>query len=296
MSKDTFTYSLEAPVEDAPSTVISLVPSITESLFDLNLGNRLIGRTDYCVLPEDKVAAIPALGGTKNPDIERIISMQPRLVFANVEENRKEDIEKLQAAGIPVWVSFPKTIQDVFNLLWNIMYLFDETTMVARIRLIEQVYDRLLNMAEAREDELPKVFVPIWLDPLMTANKDTYLSDLLFVCGGMNIFAERDRQFPLKADLGESEPLSNDNLRVVGRDTRYPRVTMEEVEAAQPDIILLPSEPFSFTEKHIALFQKLDVPAAKHNRIRLVDGQWLTWHGTRVAYALNDLPTLLRVD
>lgn len=296
MSEETVAHSLESPVEDAPSTIISLVPSITESLFDINLGNRLIGRTDYCVLPEGKVDSIPALGGTKNPDVERIISMQPDLVFANVEENRKEDVEAIQAAGIPVWVSFPKTVQDVFNLLWNIMYLFDETAMVARIRLIEQIYDRLLNMAESNEDELPKVFVPIWLDPLMTANHDTYLSDLLFVCGGMNAFSGRERQFPLKADLGETEPLAKDDPRVKGRDTRYPRVTMEEVEAAQPDIILLPSEPFNFTEEHIALFQKLDVPAAKHNRIRLVDGQWLTWHGTRVAYALNDLPALLRVD
>jgi ABC-type Fe3+-hydroxamate transport system substrate-binding protein len=296
MSEESFAYSLDAPVEEAPSTVISLVPSITESLFDLNLGNRVIGRTDYCVLPAGKVDSIPSLGGTKNPDVERIIAMQPGLVFANVEENRKEDVQALQDAGIPVWISFPKTVQDVFNLLWNIMYLFDETSMVARIRLIEQVYDRLLNMAEANEEALPKVFVPIWLDPLMTANRDTYLSDLLFVCGGMNIFAERERQFPLKADLGEGEALSKDDLRVVGRDTRYPRLTMAEVEVAQPDIILLPSEPFQFTEKHIALFQALDVPAAKHKRIRLVDGQWLTWHGTRVAYALNDLPALLRVD
>ena len=296
MSEESFTHSFESPVDDAPSTIISLVPSITESLFNINLGKRLIGRTEYCVLPKGKVDMIPALGGTKNPDVERIINMQPGLIFANVEENRKEDVEAIQDAGIPVWLSFPKTVQDVFSLLWNIMYLFDETGMVARIRLIEQVYDRLLNMAEAREDELPKVFVPIWLDPLMTANQDTYLSDILFVCGGINAFAERERQFPLKADLGEAEALATDDRRVIGRDTRYPRVTMEEVEAAQPDIILLPSEPYHFTEAHIALFKELDVPAAQHNRIRLVDGQWLTWHGTRVAYALNDLPNLLRVD
>jgi ABC-type Fe3+-hydroxamate transport system substrate-binding protein len=276
--------------------VLSLVPSITESLFDLNLGNRLLGRTDYCIYPADKVGAVPSIGGTKNPDIQRIIQLNPGLVFANYEENRKEDVEALRAAGIPVWVSFPKTLAETFNLLWNIMYLFDESLMVPRIRLIEQIYDRLLNMAEANEDNLPSVFAPIWFDPLMTFNKETYIHDLLFVCGAKNVFAERQRRFPLEADLGQAEPYAADDPRIIGKDTRYPRISMAEVEAAKPDIILLPSEPFAFNESHIPIFQALDVPAAKHNRIHLVDGSWLTWHGTRMAYALNGLPALLRLD
>jgi ABC-type Fe3+-hydroxamate transport system substrate-binding protein len=297
MTEETYKYSMDAPVEEAPATVISLVPSITESMFDLNLGNRLIGRTEYCIYPKGKVEMIPALGGTKNPDIQRIINMKPGLVMANYEENRKADVEALQAAGIPVWVTFPRKIQEAINLLWNIMYLFDETTMVARIQLIEQVHERYLNIAEAREEEggLPKVFVPIWHEPLMTANKDTYLHDVLYTCGAENVFANRERQFPLQADLGEAEPLAADNPRLEGRDTRYPRITLAEVEAAQPDVILLPSEPFQFTEKHIPIFKGLDVPAAKHDRIHLVDGSLLTWHGTRVAYALDQLPTLFRL-
>jgi ABC-type Fe3+-hydroxamate transport system substrate-binding protein len=296
MSDATYTYSLESPVDKAPATVLSLVPSITESLFDLNLGNRLLGRTDYCIYPADKVGAVPSIGGTKNPDIQRIIQLNPGLVFANYEENRKEDVEALRAAGIPVWVSFPKTLAETFNLLWNIMYLFDESLMVPRIRLIEQIYDRLRNMAEANEDNLPTVFAPIWLDPLMTFNKETYIHDLLFVCGAKNVFAERQRRFPLEADLGQAEPYAADDPRIEGRDTRYPRVSLAEMEAAKPDIILLPSEPFAFNESHIPIFKALDVPAAKHNRIHLVDGSWLTWHGTRMAYALNGLPALLRLD
>lgn len=311
MTEETYTYSMEAPVEDAPATVVSLVPSITESMFDLNLSKRLIGRTEYCIYPEGKVDTIPTVGGTKNPDVQRIIDMKPGLVMANFEENRKQDVEALQAAGIPVWVTFPRTIQETFNILWNIMYLFDETTMVARIRLIEQVYDRILNLTEAREEEegLAKVFVPIWYEMLessddtpskpnsylMTANKDTYLHDVLYTCGAENVFAHRERQFPLQADLGEAESLTSDNPRVQGRDIRYPRITLTEVETAQPDVILLPSEPFQFTEKHISIFKKLDVPAAKHDRIHLVDGSLLTWHGTRVAYALDQLPTLFRL-
>lgn len=291
----TYQYSLEAPIDHAPRTVVSLVPSVTESMFDLNLGDRLIGRTEYCIYPADKVDRIPALGGTKNPDVERIIALSPELVIVNYEENRKDDAEALQAAGIPVWVTFPRTVQDVFNLLWNIMYLFDETTMVARIRLLEQVYDRLLNMSEAVEDIAPKVFVPIWDDPLMTANADTYLSDVVHICGGINAFAERERQFPLAADVGDAAPLAVDDPRLVGRDRRYPRLSLDEVVAAQPDVILLPSEPYVFEEKHVPIFKALDVPAAKHDRIHLVDGSFLTWHGTRIAYAMEQLPNLLRV-
>src|SRR5690606_10936364 len=143
------------------------------------------------------------------------------------------------------------------------------------------------------EEENPlRVFVPIWLDPLMTFNADTYMHDVLRICGGTNVFADRERQYPLKADLGEAEPYSAYDPRIQGRDTRYPRITLEEVEKAQPDVILLPSEPFQFTEEHLPLFQKLDVPAAKNNQIHLVDGSLLTWHGTRVAFAMQNIPPL----
>jgi ABC-type Fe3+-hydroxamate transport system substrate-binding protein len=170
------------------------------------------------------------------------------------------------------------------------MYLFDETTMVPRIRLIEYTYDWINGISRDNEEQLPRVFMPIWLDPLMTFNADTYIHDLLWVCGGKNVFADRERQYPLKADLGLAEADTNTS----GRDTRYPRIKLEEVIAAQPEVILLPSEPFEFTEQHLPIFQSLDVPAAKTNRIHLVDGSLLTWHGTRIAYAFEMLPALLQ--
>ncbi|MBA3871275.1 MAG: ABC transporter substrate-binding protein [Anaerolineae bacterium] len=285
---------MDAPVDHPPQRVVSLVPSITESLFDLTLGSRLIGITDYCIYPADGVARLPRIGGTKNPDVARIIELRPDLVIANQEENRKEDVEALRAAGIPVWVTFPRTVADTFNLLWNIMDVFDEPVMVPRVRLIEQTMDWVWRISEKRvEDEVCRVFAPIWLDPLMTFNGDTYASDLLRICGGVNVFAQRERLYPLKADLGQAEALPPDDVRLAGRDVRYPRVTMEEVVAAQPDVILLPSEPFHFTTEHIQLFSELDIPAARNKRIILVDGSLLTWHGTRIAYALNTLPDLL---
>lgn len=294
-SNKQYQQAMDIPVESAPDTVVSLVPSVTESLFDLNLGDRLIGRTDYCIYPPGKVDRVPALGGTKNPDIDRIVALQPGLVIANQEENRREDVEALQAAGIPVWVTFPQSVSDAFNLMWNLMYLFDETSMVERVRLIEYTYDWLSAISAANEEQLPRVFVPIWYDPLMSFNGATYMHDLLRVCGAMNIFAERDRRFPLEADLGMAEPLSDQDPRVLGRDLRYPRVSLEEVVSAQPDVILLPSEPFAFSEAHLSIFQALDVPAARKDRIHLVDGSLLSWHGTRLAYALDQLPALFRL-
>lgn len=295
MDANTYAYEMEAPVTQPPRRVVSLVPSVTESLFDLNLGDRLVAITDYCVHPADKVAALPRIGGTKNPDAARIITLKPDLVIANREENRKEDVLALEATGIPVWVTFPRTVLEAINLLWNIMHVFDEPAMVPRVRLIEQTYDWVLRLAENRARPC-RVFVPIWLEPLMTFNADTYCHDILRVCGGSNVFAERERRYPLEADLGQGEPYAADDPRAAGRDTRYPRVTLDEVTAAQPDMILLPSEPYLFTEQHITLFSGLDLPAARQKRIRLVDGSLLTWPGTRLAHALNTLPARLCSD
>jgi ABC-type Fe3+-hydroxamate transport system substrate-binding protein len=265
---------------------------VTESLFDLALGDRLIAVTDYCVRPTEAVAWLPRIGGTKNPNVQRIIEMQPDLVIANQEENREADVLALKAAQIPVWVTFPRTVADAFNLLWNIMHVFDEPVMVPRVRLIEQTMDWVWRTSEKRLEAQPtRVFVPIWLDPLMTFNEDTYASDLLRICGVINVFSTRERRYPLKADLGKSP--AHTDTRLAGRDTRYPRVTLEEVVLAQPDILLLPSEPFAFSEAHGPVFSKLDIPAARNNRIILVDGSLLTWHGTRIAHALNTLPDLL---
>lgn len=293
MSSSTYVYTLNVPqLAKPPQTVVSLVPSVTESLFDLALGDRLIAITDYCVHPKEKVQYLPRIGGTKNPDVARIIAMQPDLVIVNQEENRRDDVQKLMDAGLTVWITFPKTVMDVFNLLWDIMNLFEKPEMSPRVRLIEQIYDWVMGITRAHEHQPVRVFVPIWLDPLMTFNQDTYIHDLLRVCGGTSIFANRQRAYPLAADISLSDPYPEDDPRLIGRDTRYPRITWEEVVAGQPDVILLPSEPYPFTTEHLALFASLDVPAARHNRIHLVDGSLLTWHGTRIAYALDTLPAL----
>jgi ABC-type Fe3+-hydroxamate transport system substrate-binding protein len=267
MSPDVYSYQMEAPVDQPPRRVVSLIPSVTESLFDLNLGDRLVAVTDFCIYPEAGIAGLPRIGGPKNPNVQQIIALEPDLVIANQEENRRADVEALQAAGIPVWVTFPRTVSDAINLLWNMMHVFDEASMVPRVRLIEQTLDWIVGISRAHEDNPIRVFVPIWKEPLMTINADTYMHDLLRVCGGWNVFA--------------------------AVEDRYPPVTWAAVVEAQPDVILLPSEPFAFTAADQTAFAELDVPAARQGRIHLVDGSYLSWHGTRLAQALNTLPALL---
>lgn len=270
-----------------PQSVVSLVPSMTESLFVLGVGERLIGRTDYCVHPPE-AASVPALGGTKNPDIARIIALRPDLVIASQEENRREDVEALIEAGIAVWVTMPQTVADTLALLRDIVRLFQLDSALDQVQAIERVYEQLMQ----RQKPSVTVFAPIWLDPLMTFNAGTYCHDLLSVCGAANVFAHRQRMFPLKADLGQMQPYADDDPRVVGLDRRYPRVTLDELAAAQPELILLPDEPYPFGASHVQMFAELDVPAARSGRIHSIDGSYLTWPGTRLAYALVTLPNL----
>lgn len=254
-----------------PETVVSLVPSVTESLFELGMGQRVAGVTEYCTRPPDSVRVLPRVGGTKTPDIERIVSLKPDLVIANHEENRRKDVEALLAAGLQVWVTYPRTVTEAFNLLWQLMSVLEAPALSERVRHIERMYDWVWGATLAKLDAgpLPTVFAPIWLDPLMTFSADTFIHDLLYVCGARNAFSDWQ--------------------------DRYPHVTFEDIVAAQPDVVLLPSEPYAFSDSHVSQFAALDIPASRHGRIHLVDGALLTWHGTRIAHALNELPVLLEL-
>ncbi|MDW8326239.1 MAG: helical backbone metal receptor [Anaerolineales bacterium] len=285
----------ELGLSGPPLRVVSLVPSITESLFDLGCGDRVRGVTDYCIFPADKVRDLPKVGGTKNPDIKRIKAILPDLIIASQEENRREVIEALQGEGFRVWLTFPKTVADTFELLWAIIRLFDVPKMGQVVDAMERVYEYAMLAAE--NAPRPRVFVPIWREPKapekprwwMTINRETYMHDLLRVCGGANVFADRERRYPLAADLGEApgEPLNVN----VERDTRYPRVTPAEVAEHAPEVILLPTEPYAFSEADLAAFADYpEMPAVKYGRIHVVDGSLLTWPGTRVGRALAELP------
>jgi ABC-type Fe3+-hydroxamate transport system substrate-binding protein len=129
------------------------------------------------------------------------------------------------------------------------------------------------------------------MDPLMTVHEETFISDVLALVGAENVFADRTRRYPLAADLGTQAPLSPE--RVADRDVRYPRVTLEEVVARAPDLVLLPDEPHPFTEADAEVFRGLDIPAARRGQIKLCDGKDLMWYGARSVEGLERLAALV---
>lgn len=277
-----------------PQRVVSLVPSLTESMFELGLGEFVVGITDYCKFPEGSVENLPRIGGTKDARVEDILALQPDLVLANQEENTKQVVQALESAGIAVWVTFPKTVRQSQETLWALLEIFGHRRGMASLHNLEVTLDWMVSAATDQKSRC--YFCPIWygkteeLEWWMTFNHDTYSHDLLGLFGLENVFGRRERQYPLKADLGLVPPESN-----VTGDTRYPRITLAEIHEAQPELILLPNEPFIFTEDHRQeLYQLLpDTPAIKNDQIILVDGSLITWHGTRLAHALRELPALL---
>jgi ABC-type Fe3+-hydroxamate transport system substrate-binding protein len=246
--------------------IVSLVPSLTEALFLLGLGERVVGVTDWCVHPADAVAGLPKLGGTKNPNLEALLALRPDLVIANREENRRRDVERMQAAGIAVWVTYPRTVRDGVALLREIASL--GATAQAIRDVVEPVEAALQSALAARPDPLQRVFCPIWRDPWMSVGPDTYAHDLLALCGGENVFGARS-------------------------DRRYPRVRLPEVEDAAPEVVLLPDEPYAFGPVDAAEIGRLEIPAARNGRIHLIDGTWVSWYGPRIRDALEGLRALL---
>jgi len=283
-----------------PKRIVSLVPSISESIIELGIGDRLVGITDFCPHPTGESDHTTAVGGTRSPDIDAISALSPELVLANQEENSLETIEKLESLGLPVWVTFPKNVDDAIQILWAIARIFKiESEAAPRLTHLERILD-WTRRASLMSTSLKKVFCPIWQEEdeqaglwWMTINKETYVDSVLSISGGDNIFKMRERRHPLEADLGLAKPEKPGE-----RDTRYPRVTVEEVKTLSPEVILLPSEPFSFgeLEREQVVTALEGTPAVQEGNVFLLDGRLLTWHGTRLAHALTEVPNYFNFD
>jgi ABC-type Fe3+-hydroxamate transport system substrate-binding protein len=265
-----------------PRRIVSLVPSDSYTLACLGVADRIVARTEYCVAPPE-LSRIETVGGTKNADVERIIALAPDLVICNREENRQIDIERLEAAGLGLFCSFPKTVAEGLahaeRLAALLGALGDDNR--AAFAAAHDVVTRLSLHAPV---PVP-CFVPIWMDPLMTVHGDTFISDALELAGGRNVFSDRARRYPLSADLGRRAPLPPE--RIVGRDTRYPRVTLDEVVARTPALVLLPDEPHAFSERDADVFRARDL------RVRFCDGKDLMWYGLRATEGLERLADII---
>ncbi|MBI4270781.1 MAG: cobalamin-binding protein [Candidatus Rokubacteria bacterium] len=244
-----------------PRRIVSLLPSTTETLCALGLADALVGVTTYCVEPRAALRGKARVGGTKDPDLDRIRALAPDLVVANVEENVREHVERLRAWGVPVWVTYPRTVADSLRMIRELGELTGtDASAGALLAELEPLLERVRADGAARP--AVAVFYPIWRAPYMTIGGDTYIHDLLAVCGGRNVFGDRSE--------------------------RYPQITLDEVAVRRPEVVLLPDEPFRFRAAHVTDFAGLGA-----RRIQLVDGKLFSWYGPRLGAALRTVPALL---
>lgn len=249
-----------------PARIVSLVPSLTEALFELGLGERVVGVTDWCVHPALAVAPLPKVGGTKNPELAAIAALRPDLVIANHEENTRGDVEWLEALGIPVWVTYPRTVEEGVALLRELAELGGARAAIESV--VEPIEERVARARAERPARPVRVFCPIWKGPWMAVGADTFIHDLLTLCGGHNVFADRDER-------------------------RYPIVRDAEIVAAAPEVVLLPDEPYAFAAQDAAELSRWDMPAARAGRVHLIDGTLVSWYGPRILPAIERLCALL---
>jgi ABC-type Fe3+-hydroxamate transport system substrate-binding protein len=260
-----------------PLRIVSLVPSDTHSVIALGARERLVGRTTYCESPEARDVA--TVGGTKDVDVDAVRALSPDLVIANQEENTRSALEALAADRVPVLVSLPRRVEHGVAHLARLARVLGVHDQEPARSLIRRGY--ALGTAS---DAGPRAFVPIWMDPLMTINADTFGSDVLAHAGVANAFGDRLRLYPLAADLGKTAPRD-----AAGRDVRYPRVTFDEVRARKPELVVLPDEPHAFTADDEAKIRD----ALPGVRIVRILGKDLFWYGAWTIDALAGLTAQL---
>ncbi len=252
---------------DRPArSVVSLVPSLTELVCAMRMGSRLLGVTKFCVEPSEIVTPIRKVGGTKNPNIERIVRLNPDLVLANREENNEEDVQTLREAGLNVYVGEVRSVEGAKAEIDRIAALLGGIAM----KLSGEIDEALEEQRHAnRLRPRLRVAALIWRNPYMAASGDTYIGDLLRQCGGVNVCEDAARG-------------------------RYPRLGLADLIALDPEVILLPSEPYRFRERHAAeLLAQHGMSAARDGHVYLCDGQNLTWWGARTAAAIRDVAAIL---
>jgi ABC-type Fe3+-hydroxamate transport system substrate-binding protein len=259
---------------DRVDRVVSLVPSLTEWLVHAGVGDRLVGVTDWCVEPAEAVARLPKVRGTKNPDLKAIRALAPDLVVANAEENRKLDVERLEAGGLPVFVTMPTTVAGAVAELRDLAAAVGGLPRAAAIDadLVAAVADAYRSRPATGGvrgtpggfpgGSRPRYACAVWRDPWMWLGRRTYAADLLALAGGA--------------------PVLDDPA------TRYPRIEPDALAALHPDLVLLPSEPYAFGAADAE-----EVAAWSGARVELVDGRALTWYGPRIPAALATFRALL---
>ncbi|MFB9928393.1 helical backbone metal receptor [Amycolatopsis halotolerans] len=233
------------PIEGPPRRVVSLVPSLTEAV-EVSAPGRLIGATDYCTHPAD--LDVERVGGSKYPKLDQVLALNPDLVLANSEENRQEDVETLRANGIPVFVM--AAAESVPAALGSLRRIFGQVYGIDEPEWLDTADELWREVEPVRY----RAVIPVWRKPWIVLGRDTFAGDVLRRVGIENVYS--------------------------GHSERYPRPSLEELQKTGADLVVLPDEPYEFTQD--------DGPGFfPEMRPVLISGRYLTWYGPSLvdAYA-----------
>ena len=237
--------------------IVSLVPSITESLFDFGLTEmEVVGRTKFCIHPKTLITKVPVIGGTKNLNLDKIKALKPDLIIANKEENEKLQIEEL-GKYFEIWLTNIENLQDNQNFLTELGTLLNKQELALNFNeKINVIFD------SSKELSPRKVAYLIWKNPYMTVGSDTFIHEIIEKIGFTNLFED---------------------------SKRYPEISVNQMKEAE--YVFLSSEPFPFQQKHIDELQK-ELPDSK---IMLVDGEAFSWYGTHLSRCGDYFKTLREI-
>jgi ABC-type Fe3+-hydroxamate transport system substrate-binding protein len=252
--------------------IVSLVPSITELLVDMGLAPWLVGRTGFCIHPQQVLRLIPKVGGTKDVNLRKIQQLAPTHVIVNMDENELHTVDKLREFVPQVIVTHPRAPQDNVSLIEQLEAVFAtysaalDSMHTPATRLKKQIFQRLERLKPCARPA-QRVLYLIWRDPWMTVARDTYISRMLELIGWQT--------WP-------------DQLGQVTGASRYPQLTGDEPWLRTMDRVLLSSEPYRFGPHHLQEVQNW-LPQAK---VQLIDGELISWYGSRAVKGLDYLMTL----
>lgn len=238
-----------------PVRIVSLVPSLTELLFALDLTEQLVGRTDFCIEPAGQVETVPVVGGTKTADMDKLLALKPTHVLVNIDETPKEVADQISANGISVVVTHPNKPADNLAMFGLFGSLFQRQQLSAKLS-VDLQGELMMTGGPPR-----KVLYLIWKRPWMTVSQDTYIASMLKLFG--------------------METLCHDAA------IRYPEVTIDSNLLATADLILFSSEPFPFAAKHREAFAR-DF-GADPSKLLAIDGKMVSWYGNRAIEGLHYL-------
>ncbi|MCX7275036.1 MAG: helical backbone metal receptor [Burkholderiales bacterium] len=241
-----------------PARIVSLVPSLTELLFALDLGDQLVGRTGFCIHPEPAVRAVPKLGGTKDVDLDALRALAPTHVLVNIDENERPMFEALERFVPNIIVTHPVEVEDNLTLYALLGTIFHRE---APARSLAAALSAELAACAGRDWPWQRVLYLIWKDPWMTVGEQTYIARML-------------AQVRLAAVAPDD-----------GR--RYPVVDFEHFDASRFEAVLLSSEPYRFQDRHVAQLAAAAPIAGRP--VRLVDGEMTSWYGVRAIEGLRYL-------